>query len=250
MNIAVIFAGGVGKRMHSKSLPKQFLRIHGKPIIIHTLEHFERHEEIDAIVVACAEPWMEFFHALLEEYRIKKVRRVVPGGETGQLSIFHGLEAAEKLAQEAGCTGKSIVLIHDGVRPLITGKLITDNLRSVEEFGSGITSAPANETILSVDSGGSVEEVLDRSKCRIAKAPQSFYLEDIIAAHRKALQEGKPDFIDSCSMMKYYGFSPRLIDGPVQNIKITTADDYYAMRAILEAEENDQLYGFDHSLEE
>lgn len=250
MNIAVIFAGGVGKRMQSKSLPKQFLLIHGKPIIIYTLEYFENHEEIDGIVVACVEEWIDYLKELLNKYNLKKVVRIVPGGKTGQLSIYNGLSATEQLVKEKNTEAKNIVLVHDGVRPLITRELITENLRSVEAYGSGITAAPVKETLLTVDEQGFIEHIPDRNRCKIAKAPQSFYLEDLIDAHRKALAEGRTDFIDSCSLMTYYGYSLHLIDGPVQNIKITTSDDFYSMRAILDAQENAQIYGFENVTEE
>ena len=113
MNIAVIFAGGVGKRMHSTDKPKQFLEIYSKPIIIHTLEHFEQHPMIDFIVVVCKEEWIGYLNELLYKFRIEKVKKVVPGGDTGQLSIYNGLKEAKKIARDE----KSVVLIHDGVRP-------------------------------------------------------------------------------------------------------------------------------------
>ena len=147
MNIAVIFAGGVGSRMHSKERPKQFLEMYNKPIIIHTLEYFQNHPMIDAIVVVCIESWIPYLKELLYKFRIGKVKAVVPGGETGQLSIFHGLKAAKEIAENK----RAIVLIHDGVRPLITEKLITDNIESVKMYGSAITSAKVKETILVVD---------------------------------------------------------------------------------------------------
>ena len=114
MNVAVIFAGGIGRRMNQKALPKQFLKLHGKEIIIHTLEHFQEHEEMDGIVVACVEDWIPFLEKLLKQYNMDKVKAVVPGGKTGQESIYHGLKKAEELFGE-----DANVLIHDGVRPLI-----------------------------------------------------------------------------------------------------------------------------------
>lgn len=240
MNIAVIFAGGVGKRMQSKSMPKQFLMMHGKPIIIHTLEHFEFHNEIDAIVISCVEDWIPYLENLLEKYKITKVKKVVPGGATGQLSIYNGLVAARDVSDDVS----NIVLIHDGVRPLITRELICDNLRSVEKFGSAITSTPVKETLITVDENQFITEIPNRDSCRIAKAPQSFYLEEILCIHKKSLEDGIENFVDSCTMMKYYGKQVHLIDGPIQNIKITTADDFYSMRAILDANENAQIYGF------
>lgn len=242
MNIAVIFAGGVGSRMHSKERPKQFLEMYNKPIIIHTLEYFQNHPMIDAIVVVCIESWIPYLKELLYKFRIGKVKAVVPGGETGQLSIFHGLKAAKEIAENK----RAIVLIHDGVRPLITEKLITDNIESVKMYGSAITSAKVKETILVVDEkDSSIDYVPSRNNSRVAKAPQSFWLDDILAIHEKALEKGETVWVDSCTMMQEYGFKMHLIDGPSQNIKITTPEDFYTMRAILEAKENEQIYGFE-----
>lgn len=242
MNIAVIFAGGVGKRMHSKECPKQFLKIYNKPIIIHTLEYFEKHPLIDAIVISCVEEWMSYLEKLIYKYRIEKVKKVVVGGETGQLSIYNGLKAAEDVANGE----KVIVLIHDGVRPLINEKLITDNIESVKKNGSAITTAVVKETILVVNEGtATIDYVPSRKNSRVARAPQSFWLNDILNAHEKALSEGKKDYIDSCTMMQEYGCDLFLVDGPGENIKITTPEDFYIMRAILEAKENAQIYGFD-----
>ena len=241
MNIGVIFAGGVGKRMNSRVKPKQFINVYGKPIIIHTLEIFENHEEIDAIVVACLESWIPYLKDLLEKFNIHKVVKVVPGGSSGQESIYNGLVAAEEIA--AG--EKSIVLIHDGVRPLIHAKTITDNIASVKEHGSAITSVKVKETVLVVSEDNSIDSVPKREDTRLARAPQSFYLDDILTAHRKSMEEQLPGFIDSCSLMQYYGKKLYLIEGPQENIKITTPDDFYTMRALLDAKEEAQIYGLE-----
>ena len=241
MNIAVIFAGGVGRRMYSKEKPKQFLEMYNKPIIIHTLEHFENHNKIDAIVVVCVEEWIPYFEKLLYKFRIEKVRKVVPGGKSGQLSIYNGLKAAKEIAGE----DDAIVLIHDGVRPLINAAIISDNIESVQKNGSAITTAVVKETILVVNEGTStIDYVPSRNNSRVARAPQSFWLKDILSAHEKALAEGEENFIDSCSMMQKYGYPLFLVDGPGENIKITTPEDFYILRAILEAKENAQIYGF------
>ena len=241
MNIGVIFAGGVGKRMNSRVKPKQFINVYGKPIIIHTLELFDNHEEIDAIAVACLEDWIPYLEELLEKFNIKKVEKIVPGGASGQESIYNGLKAAEEIAGGE----KSIVLIHDGVRPLIHAKTISDNIASVQEHGSAITSVTVKETVLVVSKDNSIDSVPKREDTRLARAPQSFYLDEIIGAHRKAIAENKLDFIDSCSMMQYYGKKLYLIEGPQENIKITTPDDFYTMRALLDAKEEAQIYGLE-----
>ena len=241
MNIGVIFAGGVGKRMNSRVKPKQFINVYGKPIIIHTLEIFENHEEIDAIVVACLESWIPYLQELLEKFNIRKVVKVVPGGASGQESIYNGLVAAEEIANGE----KSIVLIHDGVRPLIHAKTISDNIASVKEHGSAITSVKVKETVLVVSEDNSIDSVPKREDTRLARAPQSFYLDEILAAHRKSMAQQLPGFIDSCSLMQYYGKKLYLIEGPQENIKITTPDDFYTMRALLDAKEEAQIYGLE-----
>lgn len=241
MNIGVIFAGGVGKRMNSRVKPKQFINVYGKPIIIHTLEVFENHEEIDAITVACLKEWIPYLEELLAKFNIRKVKKIVPGGSSGQESIYNGLQAAEEIAGGE----KSIVLIHDGVRPLIHEKTITDNIASVREHGSAITSVTVKETVLVVSKDNSIDSVPKRDDTRLARAPQSFFLDEIIGAHRRAMAEDRYDFIDSCSMMQYFGKKLYLIEGPQENIKITTPDDFYTMRALLDAKEEAQIYGLE-----
>lgn len=238
MNIAVIFAGGVGSRMHSKEKPKQFLEIFGRPIIIHTLEHFQNNELIDAIVIASHPDYLEYTRSMVNHYGITKVKDIVRGGSTGQLSIYNGLCAAEAIAKG----DKSVVLIHDGVRPLINSQLLTDNIETVYEYGSCITGGPVKETIAVIDENCNIQQVTSRDKSRVAKAPQSFWLDEILIAQRKALQEGENDYIDSCTLMSKYGHSLHMIEGPFENIKITTPDDFFTMRAILEIRENEQIY--------
>ena len=236
MNIAIIFAGGVGVRMNSKEKPKQFLQLHGKPIIIYTLEVFEHHPHIDGIIVACVPEWIMYLQKLLIKFHIKKVSAIVPGGETGQMSIFNGLVAAEKLFPD-----DSVVLIHDGVRPLINEQIITDNIEQVTKCGSAITTAPTIETFVLVNEDMAVVSIPERRLSKLAKAPQSFVLNDIIKVHRKAQQDGITNSIDSCTLMSMYNKPLTLVEGPIENIKITTPADYYFFKAIVEAKENAQL---------
>ena len=238
MNIVVIFAGGAGQRMNTKTTPKQFLEVHGKPIIVHTLEKYQCHEEIDKIIVVSIASGIEYVNELLDKYKLTKVEHVIPGGETGQLSIYQGL----KCAHEQYGSGH-IVLIHDGVRPIISAKTISDAIASVKKNGSAITVSPATETIVLKDENGNVEDIVDRSKCLHAKAPQCFWLDEIFANHEKALAEKKTDFIDSACLMKYYGHSLATVEGSPENIKITTPIDFYIMRAIIDAYENTQIFG-------
>lgn len=242
MNIAIIFAGGAGTRMNTKSRPKQFLELHGKPIIIYTIELFDNHPDIDGIVVVCIESWIPFLHKMLKKFEINKVIKIIPGGNSGQDSIFRGLCAAEEYAQIQD-DSNSIVLIHDGVRPLITEETITANIAMVKKCGSCITCVPATETVI-VDCHDGSLDIPKRSDCMMARAPQSFYLKDILEMHRRSRNENKNDFIDSCSMMSYYGYKLRIIQGPMENIKITTPTDFFVFRAMVEVHENQQIFGY------
>jgi 2-C-methyl-D-erythritol 4-phosphate cytidylyltransferase len=239
MNIALIFAGGSGIRMNSAAKPKQFLQLYGKEIIIHTLEHFEKHPDIDAVVVVCIESWISFFRALLEKHSIGKVKWIVPGGIDGQESIYRGLSCCV----QADVPEDSIVLIHDGVRPLITQDLISQCIQSVVSYGSAITVTPEIETVVSLDDERKVVSIMDRSKCFHAKAPQCFRLADIWRCHQKAKQEGLFNMIDSASLMQHYGYTLYTVQGSYDNIKITTPSDFYIFRALYEARENLQIFG-------
>ncbi|OCM32361.1 2-C-methyl-D-erythritol 4-phosphate cytidylyltransferase [Streptococcus agalactiae] len=238
MNIGVIFAGGVGRRMNTKGKPKQFLEVHGKPIIVHTIDIFQNTEAIDAVVVVCVSDWLDYMNNLVERFNLTKVKAVVAGGETGQMSIFKGLEAAEQLA-----TDDAVVLIHDGVRPLINEEVINANIKSVKETGSAVTSVRAKETVVLVNDSSKISEVVDRTRSFIAKAPQSFYLSDILSVERDAISKGITDAIDSSTLMGMYKRELTIVEGPYENIKITTPDDFYMFKALYDARENEQIYG-------
>lgn len=238
MNVALIFAGGSGKRMNTVAKPKQFLELRGKPIIIYTLELFDNHPLIDGIVVACIESWIPYLEKLIKKFCITKVKSIVPGGSTGQESIFNGIEAASRMFPESSC-----LLIHDGVRPLINEQTITDNIESVRKYGSCITCIPATETFV-VCNNDQTLNIPSRKDSLIARAPQSFILRDILSAHHRAQSEEKQDFIDSCSLMNYYGYRLHTVIGPVENIKITTPMDFFIFRALVDVHENQQIFGF------
>lgn len=237
MNIAIIFAGGVGKRMHAKDKPKQFLMVHGKPIIVHTVEVFQNHSEIDGIIVVCVKDWIDYMEEMKYRYRLDKIGAIVQGGETGQLSIYNGLEAA---AQIYGVE-KNIVLIHDGVRPLVSKKTISDNIISVKKYGNAVTCAPTKESVVLISEEGSIEEVVERNAARTAKAPESFYLKDILEASKESIEKGINNEIDSCTLMFHHGMKMYVVEGEYDNIKITTPEDFFTFRAIYDARENEQL---------
>lgn len=227
MNIALIFAGGIGSRMGSPT-PKQFLVWDGKTILIHTLNVFERNTMIDEIVIACKDGWIDYTWELIAAEGLKKVKAIVPGGETALDSQYNGLLEIARLHPEEDIA----VLIHDGVRPLVDDDTICRNIESVWSHGNAITVTNAIETVISIDQEGTVQNILDRSACRMAKAPQSFFLKDILEAHNRAIREGKHSFIDSASMMYHYGHKLHTVIGEPENIKVTTPSDYYMFLGI------------------
>lgn len=237
-NMALIFAGGTGQRMNTRTVPKQFLELHGKPILVYTLEQFQWHPLVDGIIVVVLEKWIGHSFELVKRYRLDKVRAIVPGGDSGQASIYNGLKKATEIYPP-----DSTVLIHDGVRPLVDEKTITAAIECVKAYGSAVTVSSAIETITLADDTGKVGKIIDRSKCKLAKAPQCFILRDIIMAHEQANKEGKKDFIDSASLMHHYGYDLYTVEGSQENIKITTPSDFYIFRAIVDAKENLQILG-------
>lgn len=238
MNIAIIFAGGTGQRMNTKTKPKQFLELHGKPIIIYTLEHFDQHELIDGIIVVCVEGWIDYCQKLVERFRIQKVKAIIPGGETGMLSRFEGVKKAMELYPD-----DTICLMHDGVRPMIDHDIITANIESVEKNGSAVTVAPAIETIAVRSTDNKVGQIIDRSKCQMAKAPQSFRLGVLYKVHKDAINAGITDCIDTAYLMQQSGHDVYTVEGSAENIKITTPTDFYTFRALMDIQENSQIFG-------
>ena len=138
----------------------------------------------------------------------------------------------------------SIVLVHDGVRPLIDAELISENIKVAKEKGCAVTVVPATETVMLVDDNGQIVESVDRHKCRVVRAPQSFVYRDLLKAHDEARNQGINTIIDSATMMSVAGYSLNPVVGKTDNIKITTPSDYYTFRAIVEAEENSQIFGY------
>ena len=230
--IAVIFAGGVGARMNNSKTPKQFLEWNGRPILIQTLDVFEQTDLIDGIVLACKAEWIDHTKNLIKEAGLKKVLSIVPGGESALDSQYNGLAEAKRLFPNEDVT----VLIHDGVRPLVDKETIERNIESVETKGSAITVTPAIETVMVTDNG-SINRILNRSQFLMAKAPQSFKLDDILSVHDRAKAEGTHNFIDSASMMMHYGYTLYPVLGETENIKITTPSDYYMFTGIIKNRE-------------
>jgi 2-C-methyl-D-erythritol 4-phosphate cytidylyltransferase len=234
---ALIFAGGTGRRMSTRATPKQFLELHGKPVIIYTLEHFERHPEVERIVVVCLESWIPELERMLRRYEIEKVTTIVPGGDTGHASIYNGLLAMRDVVDD-----EDIVLIHDGVRPLIDERLLTENIAVAREHGAAVTGEHVAESIVRVNGGEDIVDVPPRDEMYVAKAPQSFRFGLIFGLYSWANIVGVAT-IDSAHLCNMRGVRPRVVTSTPQNIKITNPSDYYVFRALYEAMENQQILG-------
>jgi len=239
VNIAIVFAGGSGVRMGS-GIPKQFLEINGKPIIVYTLQLFQYHDKIDKIYLSVLEQYIPYMKMLIEEYHLQKVAQVVSGGETAQDSIYHALKTAEQENPD-----DSIVLIHDGVRPFVSYEVISNNIESVKKHGNGITCTPCYETIMISSDGEAVGQVPYRKETFAAQAPQSFYLKEIIAAHDvvRASKTRYENMVDACTIIRSQGMDAHMVMGNRGNIKVTTPEDVYIFRGLLQYKENEQAFG-------
>lgn len=241
-NIAIIFAWGYGARMWS-SIPKQFMTVYWKEIIIHTLERFQCNDNIDLIYVGCIEKFIHKLESLVEKYHITKIPQgwIIPWWESGQDTIYKVLKRARE-----DNSGESICLIHDWVRPIITDDVINANIKSVEKYGSAITATRAFETPIVSFDGNEVSEVLERNLVYTAQAPQSFRLDNVLSAHEKVrkskLWYNNPKIVDSCSLMKECGNKVHLIEGNRWNIKVTTQEDYIALLGNLEINDYLQIF--------
>lgn len=234
---ALIFAGGTGSRMTGSDRPKQFLDVGGKPILLHTIERFAYHRSVSGITVVCLESWIDYLERLLSVKPYRNKITVVPGGTSGQESIYFGLQRIRESRIK-----NTIVLVHDGVRPLIDDRTISDCISSVENYGSAITVSPAIETIVGIDENGEIVSVANRDDYALARAPQAFWLNDLWNAHQKAREEHL-EFIDSLSMMSHYGYAIHAIKGPTENIKVTTPTDYFACKGYMDMKDYGSLWG-------
>lgn len=238
MNVAIIFAGGTGQRMRNTAVPKQFLKLYGKPIIIYTLEIFQSHPDIDAIIVPCVAGWQDRLQGMADQFGITKLIKIVPGGKTSQESKLSALHALKNT-----CKPNDIVLMHDAVRPLITAKTIDDNLECVKKFGNAITVDPFTETGIVSEDGETVADTIERQKLYIAKAPQSFYYGEALAAHEAAQFMPETTTIDTCTIMTALGKKMYFVPCGSSNIKITTPEDYYIFKTIYDLRESRAVLG-------
>ncbi len=227
MNIGMIIAGGSGQRMH-QDIPKQFINVFDKPIIVYTLEAFQRHPDIDAILVVCIDGWQEILRAYAKQFGITKLSWIVPGGENGQGSIRNGVQELEK-----HCSPDDIILIHDAIRPLLSAEIISDSIAKCRRFGSAVTAIPCNEAMLYSENGESSGESINRDTLKRTQTPQTFALGKLCWAHKTALERGITNSVATCTLMVELGETVYFSAGSEKNIKITTPDDIDILKALL-----------------
>lgn len=229
MNLAIVFAAGVGSRMGSET-PKQFLELAGKPVLAHALGLFEDHPLVDGIYLVVAETHTERVLEIVRQYGVSKFRGLVTGGASAQESIYAGLRF---VAEREGTD--SVVLLHDGVRPYVLPEVITANIESVLARGNAVTYTPCYETIVLSRDGVEIRDIPVRRESYTAQAPQSFRLGDILAAHERirARPEGYADMVDQATICFSLGIPVHLVPGNRGNVKITTPEDLITLDALL-----------------
>ena len=234
-NVALLIAGGSGNRMH-QDIPKQFLTVNERPVIIYTLEAFETHPQIDAIAVVCIEGWEQVLGAYAKQFKISKLRYVVKGGKNGQDSIRNGVMELEKhFARD------DLVLIHDAIRPMVSAEIISDNIRVAREFGNATTVIPCAEAMLETEDGSVSIGSYPRDRLKRTQTPQSFRIGDICDLHRRALEAGITNSVASCTLKIEMGEQVFFSMGSEKNIKLTTVEDIDIFKALLKAKRSDWL---------
>ncbi|MCS6103226.1 2-C-methyl-D-erythritol 4-phosphate cytidylyltransferase [Clostridium botulinum] len=229
MNIALIIAGGKGQRM-KQEIPKQFLNVNDKPIIIYTLEAFQKHPNIDEIGVVCIDGWHDILKAYARQYNITKLKWVIPGGKNGQDSIRNGVHEAAKRYCD-----KDLLLIHDAIRPLVTEEIISDCIVQCEKYGSAIVTVPCTTAVLKNTNNEGIfsNEIIKREELAMTQTPQAFSIGKLMWAHEEALKKGITNSVASCTMMIELGEKVHFSMGAETNIKLTTQDDLKIFKAML-----------------
>ncbi len=237
MNIALIIAGGVGARMN-QDIPKQFINVYDKPVIVYTMEAFQKHPDIDAIEIVCLEGWHDVLRAYAKQFGIAKLENIVCGGKNGQDSIRNGLyDIAERHNND-----DDIVLIHDAIRPMLSEEIITENIRVCKEKGNAITVIPCTAAMLKTYDSVSTTEQVPRDNLKITQTPQTFFVNEIVEAHKEALSKGITNSVASCTMYIELGRELYLAQGSEKNLKLTTAEDIEIFKALLSAKKDEWLH--------
>ncbi|MDE6847161.1 MAG: 2-C-methyl-D-erythritol 4-phosphate cytidylyltransferase [Lachnospiraceae bacterium] len=230
MTIALLTAAGKGSRMHTE-IPKQFLHINNRPIVLYTMEAFQKHAQIDAIIVVTLDAWKDMIWAYARQYRIDKLKWIVTGGETGQESINKGLRALEK-----ECGKDDVIMIHDGNRPLISDEIISDSIATYKKYGSAVAAMPCIEAIYRSSDGEKSEIALDRHEMFRTQTPHTYSLGKLLWAHKKAEEQKISNTTATCTLMSLLGETIYFSKGSEKNLKLTTKEDVDIFEALLEKE--------------
>lgn len=237
MNLAVIIAGGSGHRM-GQDIPKQFINVHDKPVLIYTLEGFQKHPQIDAIEVVCIDGWHDVLWAYAKQFNITKLKWVISGGSTGQESIRNGIYNLEDK-----CSADDVVIIHDGIRPLVDDTVLSDVIIKCQKYGNAVTSLPYNEQIFVVDDEMSTTKYIPRETLRRVSTPQAYRFELIDQGYHEAFEKEIGIYGSSYAntMMVELGHRLYFAAGSDKNIKLTTKDDLEMFKAYLQQDKDKWL---------
>ena len=229
MNIALILAAGTGSRMGNADKPKQFLPIYGKPLMIHTIEAFEMHDDIDQIVVVTSEGYDDQVKVWCKQYDLGKVKAVAIGSDSRQGSVYNGLQAVKAL----GAKADDIIVIHDAARPLISQNIITNNIEACKKYDAVDTVIKASDTIVASKDNERISDIPNRSELYQGQTPQTFKFGLINEAHENAKAGKIPNVTDDTKLVISMGKEVHLVEGSKQNFKITTFDDLMMLKALL-----------------
>lgn len=237
MNIALLIAGGSGNRM-GQDIPKQFMHVDGCPIIIHTMNCFQKHPDIDSIAVVCLKGWETVLQAYANQFNINKLKWIFPGGNSGMQSIRNGIYGLK----DNGCTAEDLVLIHDSVRPLLGQDIISNNIATCKAYGYAITGIQCREAILESEDGFSAMKSIPRDKLIRTQTPQTFKLGNILKVHEEATIKGIKDSVASCTLIaEVGGREMHIVPGSEKNIKITTVEDLEILKALIHTTKDEWL---------
>ncbi len=237
MNVAIIIAGGSGHRM-GQDIPKQFINVYDKPILLYTLSGFQNHPQIDAIEVVCIDGWHDILWAYAKQFGITKLKWVVSGGATGQESIRNGVYNLEGI-----CSSDDVVIIHDGIRPLVDDAVLSDVIVTCQKHGNAVTSLPYNEQIFVVDDEISTVKYIPRETLRRVSTPQAYKFKKLDEAYHEAFEKKIGIYGSSYTntMMVELGERLYFAAGSDKNIKLTTKDDLEMFKAYLKADKDKWL---------
>ena len=239
MNIAIIIAGGSGHRM-GQDIPKQFINVYDKPVIIYTLEGFQRHPQIDAIEVVCIDGWHEVLWAYAHQFNISKLKWIVSGGNTGQESIRNGV-----FNLEGKVNPDDVIIIHDGIRPLVDESVLTDVILKAQKFGNAVTSLPYNEQIFVVnpEDENTTKQYIPRETLRRVSTPQAYRFDKLDWGYHEAFEKeiGIYGSAYTNTMMVELGETLHFAAGSDKNIKLTTKDDLEMFKAYLKSDKDNWL---------